>query len=516
MNLPPFSTEPSLDFAIPANREAMRAALRQMEGRLGEDYPLVIGGRRVGSTEQIVSVNPAHPDQVVGRHAAAQLEHVEEALAAGWQAFPGWSRTPVEERAAVLVRAAELVRRRRHELAAVMVYEVGKPWDEADGEAAEAVDLMEWYARQALQFASGDRTAPIPGEITQFRYIPLGVGAVISPWNFPVALTTGMTTAALVAGNCVVLKPANTACTTAAFLVRIWEDAGLPPGVINLLTGRGSLVGDPLVDHPQTRFVAFTGSREVGVRINERAARVHPGQRWLKRVQLEMGGKNAVVVDETADLERAARDIAISAFGFQGQKCSAGSRAVVVQEVYDQLLTKVLDRVREIRLGDPVDPEVTMGPVVDSAAEEKILDYIEVGKHEGELVLGGRKPPGEGYYIEPTVFSGVRAEARIAQEEIFGPVLAVMPARDFEDGIRIANSTEYGLTGSYFSRDPERIAFAKERIHVGNLYVNRKSTGALMGVHPFGGFNMSGTDTKAGGPDYLLFFMQGQSIAERL
>jgi 1-pyrroline-5-carboxylate dehydrogenase len=516
MNLPPFSTEPSLDFSIPANQEAMRAALRQMEGRLGEDYPLVIGGRRVSSSEQIVSVNPAHPDQVVGRHAAAQLEHVEEALAAGWQAFPEWSRTPVEERAAVLVRAAELVRRRRHELAAVMVYEVGKPWDEADGEAAEAVDLMEWYARQALQFAAGDRTAPIAGEITQFRYIPLGVGAVISPWNFPVALTTGMTTAALVAGNCVVLKPANTACTTAAFLVRIWEDAGLPPGVINLLTGRGSLVGDPLVDHSQTRFVAFTGSREVGVRINERAARVHPGQRWLKRVQLEMGGKNAVVVDETADLDRAARDIAISAFGFQGQKCSAGSRAVVVQEVYDQLLTKVLDRVREIRLGDPVDPEVTMGPVVDSAAEEKILDYIEVGKHEGELVLGGRKPPGEGYYIEPTVFSGVRAEARIAQEEIFGPVLAVMPARDFEDGIRIANSTEYGLTGSYFSRDPERIAFAKERIHVGNLYVNRKSTGALMGVHPFGGFNMSGTDTKAGGPDYLLFFMQGQSIAERL
>ncbi len=516
MIIPPFRTEPSLDFQDPRNRQEMEAALKRMEARLGEEYPLVIGGRRVVSSDQIISLNPAHPDQVVGRHSAAQLEHVEQALTAGWQAFASWSRTPVEERAAVLLRAAELVRRRRHDLAAVMVYEVGKPWDEADGEAAEAVDLMEWYARQALEMAAGKRTAPISGEITEFRYIPLGVGAVISPWNFPVALTTGMTTAAVVAGNCVILKPANTACTTAAFLVQLWEDAGLPPGVINLLTGRGSLVGDPLVDNPRTRFVAFTGSRDVGVRINERAARVHPGQLWLKRVQLEMGGKNAVVVDETADLDQAARDIAASAFGFQGQKCSAGSRAVVVQSVYDQLLPKVLERVREIRVGDPVDPRVTMGPVVDSAAEEKILDYIEIGKQEGELLLGGRRRDGEGYYIEPTVFSGVSPEARIAQEEIFGPVLAVMPARDFEDGIRIANSTEYGLTGSYFSRDPQRIAVAKERIHVGNLYINRRSTGALMGVHPFGGFNMSGTDTKAGGPDYLLFFMQGQSIAERL
>jgi 1-pyrroline-5-carboxylate dehydrogenase len=468
-------------------------------------------------TESVVeSFNPAHPDQLVGRHAAAQKEHVERAVAAGWAAFEGWSRTPIEERAQILLRAAQVVRRRRHELGALMVYEVGKPWDEADGEAAEAVDLMEWYARQALELPSRDTMSPWPGEVTQFRYLPLGVGAVISPWNFPLALTTGMMTAAVVAGNCVVLKPAKTSSTTAAWLVDIFTELGLPPGVINLLTGRGEVIGDALVDHPQIRFVAFTGSREVGVRIYERGSRVHPGQRWLKRVQLEMGGKNAVVVDETADLDLAAQEITLSAFGFQGQKCSAGSRAVVVEPIYDELVSRVLAQARQIRAGDPVDPEVNLGPVIDGDAEEKILDYIQIGREEGELLLGGSRGPEEGYFIDPTVFGGVAPDARIAQEEIFGPVLAVIRARDFEDGIRIANSTDYGLTGSYFSRDPERIAYAKDRIHVGNLYVNRRSTGALMGVHPFGGFNMSGTDTKAGGPDYLLFFLQGQSVAERL
>ena len=397
-----------------------------------------------------------------------------------------------------------------------MVYEVGKPWDEADGEAAEAVDLMEWYARQALELPSRDRMSPWPGEITQFRYVPLGVGAVISPWNFPLALATGMTTAAVVAGNCVILKPAETASTTAAWLVDIFGELGLPPGVLNLLSGRGEVVGEALVDHPQIRFVAFTGSREVGVRIYERAARVHPGQRWLKRVQLEMGGKNAVVVDETADLDLAAREIASSAFGFQGQKCSAGSRAVIAEPIYDELVSLVLAQVRQIKAGDPVDPEVNLGPVIDGDAEEKILDYIQIGRGEGELLLGGSRGPGDGHFIEPTVFGGVAPGARIAQEEIFGPVLAVIRARDFEEGIRIANGTDYGLTGSYFSRDPARIAYAKDRLHVGNLYVNRRSTGAYMGVHPFGGFNMSGTDTKAGGPDYLLFYLQGQSVAEQL
>jgi 1-pyrroline-5-carboxylate dehydrogenase len=357
---------------------------------------------------------------------------------------------------------------------------------------------------------------PWPGELTQFRYLALGVGAVISPWNFPLALATGMITAAVVAGNCVILKPAETSSTTAAWLVDIFTELGLPPGVINLLTGRGEVIGEALVDHPQIRFVAFTGSREVGVRIYERASRVNPGQRWLKRVQLEMGGKNAVVVDETADLDLAARAITASAFGFQGQKCSAGSRAILVESTYDDMVGRVLELAAQLKVGDPTDPEVTVGPVIDGAAEEKILDYLQIGRREGELLLGGDRRPGEGHLIEPTVFGKVAPDARIAQEEIFGPVLAVIKARDFEQGLAIANGTDYGLAGSYFSRDPRRIALAKERFHVGNLYINRRSTGAYMGVHPFGGFNMSGTDTKAGGPDYLLFFVQGQSVAESL
>ena len=516
MILPPFRSEPSLDFGQPANRTDFQAALRQVEARLGRHYPLLIAGEVVDTEESIESYNPAHPGQVVGSHAVADRSHVDLAVRKGWEAFPAWSRTPVEERALLLLRAAELIRQRRHELGALMVYEVGKPWDEADGEAAEAVDLMEWYARQALGLSGRDQLAPWPGEVTEFRYLPLGVGGVISPWNFPLALTTGMTTAALVSGNCVILKPAETASTTAAWLVEILHGVGVPQGALSLLTGRGEVAGEALVDHPEVRFIAFTGSKEVGIRIYERASKVQPGQRWLKRVQLEMGGKNAVVVDETADLDLAARDITRSAFGFQGQKCSAGSRAVVVSSVYDDLVPRVVELTRRIRMGDPVDPEVGLGPVIDGDAEEKILDYLQVGRDEGELLTGGGRREGEGHFIEPTIFAGVAEEARIATEEIFGPVLAVVRASDFEEGIRIANRTEYGLTGSYFSRDPERIAYAKERFHVGNLYINRRSTGAQMGVHPFGGFNMSGTDTKAGGPDYLLFFLQAQSVAEKL
>ena len=516
MVLAPFRNEPTLDFTVAANRSAFADTLERMRGRLGREYPLWIGGEPVESGDFVQSWNPAHPDQLIGRHAAAGVEEVDRAVAAGWSAFPDWSRTPIEERAALLLRGAEVARQRRGELAALMVYEVGKPWDEADGEVAEVVDLMEWYARQALELGSRDRMAPWPGELTQFRYLSLGVGAVISPWNFPLALATGMVTAALVTGNCVVLKPAETSSTTATWLVELLNRLGLPPGVLNLLTGRGAVIGEALVDHPQVRFVAFTGSREVGVRIYERASRVHPGQRWLKRIQLEMGGKNAVLVDETADLELAAQGITASAFGFQGQKCSAGSRAVLVESVYEGVLARVLELAAGLNVGDPTDPEVSVGPVIDGRAEEKILDYIQIGRGEGQILLGGDHPPGEGHLIAPTVFGGVAPEARIAQEEIFGPVLAVIRARDFEQGLAIANGTDFGLTGSYFGSDPRRIAQAKDRFHVGNLYINRRSTGAYMGVHPFGGFNMSGTDTKAGGPDYLLFFVQGQSVAERL
>ncbi|HEY6537997.1 MAG TPA: L-glutamate gamma-semialdehyde dehydrogenase [Candidatus Dormibacteraeota bacterium] len=516
MALAPFRNEPTLDFSVPAHRRDFAATLERVQGQLGREYPLVLGKDRIETGEWIDSYNPAHPEQIIGRHAAGRLEDVERAVAAGWQAFPEWSRTPVGERAQILLRAAQLVRRRRAELAALMVFEVGKAWDEADGEVSEVVDLLEWYARHALELDGRDQLTPWPGELTQFRYLPLGVGAVISPWNFPLALATGMMSAAVVTGNCVILKPAETSSTTAAWLVDLLSELALPPGVINLLTGRGELVGEALVDHPRIRFVAFTGSREVGVRIYERASLVHPGQLWLKRIQLEMGGKNAVVVDETADLDLAAEAILAGAFGFQGQKCSAGSRAVLVEPVYDQLLERVVEGARRLRVGDPIDPEVTVGPVIDGASEEKILDYLQIGRHEGELLLGGGHAPGDGHLIEPTVFASVAPDARIAQEEIFGPVLAVIRAKDAEQGLEVANGTQYGLTGSYFSRDPRRIARAKDQFHVGNLYINRRSTGAYMGVHPFGGFNMSGTDTKAGGPDYLFFFVQGQSIGERI
>lgn len=516
MIISPFRNEPSLDFSVAANRTAFEDALQRVKRRLGRAYPLVIGGKAVETKEVVESVNPAHPGDLVGSHAAAGREHVASAVAAGWAAFESWSKTPVVERGAILLRAAQSMRRRRHEFGALMVYEAGKPWDEADGEVAEAIDLIEWYVRQMAGLESSQRTGAWPGELVKFHHLPLGVGTVISPWNFPLALATGMATAAMVAGNCVVLKPAEAGATTAAWLVELLSEAGLPPGVVNLVSGRGEVAGEALVDHPQIRFIAFTGSREVGVGIYERAARVHPGQGWLKRVQLEMGGKNAVVVDETADLDMAAEEIAASAFGFQGQKCGAGSRMVVVKSVYDELASRVLERVRLMRMGDPVAPEVSLGPVIDGDAERRILDYIQIGRTEGELLLGGERMNGEGYFIAPTIFGRVAPDARIAQEEILGPVLAIIGAQDFRDGIRIANSTEFGLTGSFFSRDPERIAYAQDRIHVGNLYINRRCTGAMVGVNPFGGFKMSGTDTKAGGPDYLLFFLQGQSVAERL
>jgi 1-pyrroline-5-carboxylate dehydrogenase len=365
-----------------------------------------------------------------------------------------------------------------------------------------------------LRLAEEKPLTQIPGEESKLVYIPLGVGAVIPPWNFPGAITLGMTVAAVVTGNTVVLKPASTAPMIAWQLVRILEEVGLPAGVVNYLTGSGGKIGDALIEHPRVRFVAFTGSREVGLRIHELAAKPQKGQVWLKRTVLEMGGKDAVVVDETADLDAAAEGIVTSAFGFQGQKCSAGSRAIIVEQVYDEVLQKVIERAKKLNLGDVTQPETYMGPVIDANAFAKINEYIEIGKGEGRLVVGGGHH-GPGYFIEPTIIADVAPQARVAQEEIFGPVLAVVKAKDFAGALDIANSTEYGLTGSLYSRDDERIEQAKEDFHVGNLYFNRKCTGALVGVHPFGGFNMSGTDSKSGGPDYLLLFTQSKAIASR-
>ena len=512
----PFRNEPTRNFSDPADQAAFRETLERVRQQLGRTYPLRIDGRDVSHSQTFDSVNPARPSEVIGTHIVATVEDVNAAVEAADRAFTSWSATATEVRVDLLFRVADLIRKRRDELSSLMVLEVGKAWDEADGETAEAVDLVEWYARQMLQFAESRTLTPWAGEHTEFFYVPLGAGAIISPWNFPLALTIGMLSAALVTGNTVVVKPASASATTVAWLVAIFEEAGVPIGVINYVTGSGSAVGDQLVDHQRIRFIAFTGSKEVGTRIYDRGAKVQPGQIWLKRIQLEMGGKNAVVVDETADLDAAAEGIVVSAFGFQGQKCSAGSRAIVVSAVYDQVLGKVVERAKALRVGDPVQPTTEVGPLIDGAAERKVLDYIAVGRVEGSIVLGGGKVDREGHFVEPTIIAGVSPTARVAQEEIFGPVLAVIRAADFDDAIRIANGTEFGLTGAVYSRDRTRLDRAKREFHVGNLYFNRKSTGAMMGVHPFGGFNMSGTDSKAGGPDYLLFFLQGKAIGDRI
>src|SRR2546425_4804092 len=510
----PFKNAPLIDFSKQENRQAQMQALEQVKSELGRTYPLVIGGQKISTQETFASVNPSNPEQVIGYFAKATVEQANEAVEAAAKAFDSWRRVPAEERANYLFAAADLIRERRFHFNAWMIYEVGKSWAEADGDTAEAIDFLEFYAREMMRLAGEQPLTHIEGEDNQLVYLPLGVGAVIPPWNFPCAIMVGMTSASFVTGNTVILKPASTSPAIAAQFMRILEEVGLPAGVVNFLTGSGATVGDTLVESPQVRFIAFTGSRDVGLRINELAAKPRKGQRWLKRTILEMGGKDAVVVDETADIDAAAEGIVSSAFGFQGQKCSAGSRAIIVEKVYDQVVQKVIDKTKKLTMGDVTKPETYMGPVVDENAMKKITDYIEVGKQEGRLVAGGGHQ-GPGYFIEPTVFADVDPHARIAQEEIFGPVLTVIKAKDFDDALYIANDTEYGLTGSLYSKDEERIERAKQEYYVGNLYFNRKSTGALVGVHPFGGFNMSGTDSKAGGSDYLLLFTQAKAISTK-
>jgi 1-pyrroline-5-carboxylate dehydrogenase len=510
----PFKNAPFTDFTRPENRQAQMEALEKVKRELGQTYPLIIGGKKITNEATFASRNPSQPDQVIGYFSSATVEQVDAAIESATAAFETWKQITAGERAGHLFAAADLLKARRFEFNAWMIYEVGKSWSEADGDTAEAIDFMEFYAREMIRLAEDQPIVKIEGEDNQLVYIPLGVGAVIPPWNFPAAIMVGMTSAAFVTGNTVVLKPASTSPMIAWQFMRILEEIGLPAGVVNFLTGSGSTIGDALIEDGRVRFIAFTGSRDVGLRINELAAKPRQGQRWLKRTILEMGGKDAVVVDETADLDAAADGIVSSAFGFQGQKCSAGSRAIIVEKVYDQVLQKVIEKTKKLTMGDVTKPETYMGPVVDENAMKKITDYIEVGKKEGRLVVGGGHH-GPGYFIEPTVIADVDPHARIAQEEIFGPVLAVVKARDFDDALHIANDTEYGLTGSLYSKDEKRIERAKNEYHVGNLYFNRKSTGALVGVHPFGGFNMSGTDSKAGGRDYLLLFTQAKAISAK-
>lgn len=514
--LAPFRNEPYRDFSLPENRQAMEKALREVRSQLGREYDLLVAGTRLKVADKLRSLNPANPSEIVGVHQKATAELATKAIESAHSYFQTWSRVPPAGRVERLVRAAAILRDRKSTFCAWLVVEAGKAWNEAEAEVAEAIDFCEYYARQMLHFASPDPLVQLPGEKGELVYIPLGAGVIVPPWNFPLAILAGMTVAALVAGNTVVVKPSSDTPTIAAQFIEVLLDAGFPPLAINLVSGSGGAIGDLLVGHPLTRFISFTGSREVGLHINELAAKAQPGQVWIKRVVAEMGGKDAIVVDSDSDLDDAAAGVAASAFGYQGQKCSACSRAIVVDKVYDAFLEKLLAKVAALQIGSPEDPAFHMGPVINEGARKSILDYIETGKSEGRLVAGGGPAPGPGYFLQPTVIADVSPKARIFQEEIFGPVLAVTRARDFDHALSLANDTEYGLTGAAYTNNPDRIQAAKERFHVGNLYINRKCTGAMVGAHPFGGFNMSGTDSKAGGPDYLLQFLQAKSIAQKI
>ena len=506
-----FRNEPLTDFTKEENAAAMRAAIEKVKSELGREYPLVIGGERIKTENKFDSINPANRTQVVGKFQKATIELANRAVEAAYDSFQTWRNVPAEERAQLLFRVAELMRQRKHELSAWMIYEVAKTWPEADGDTAEAIDFCEFYAHEILRYASPQPLTKITGEENHLEYIPLGVGAVIPPWNFPCAIMAGMTAAAVVTGNTVVLKPSSDAPTIAYKFFGLLEEAGMPPGVVNFMTGSGAEVGDVIVDHPKTRFIAFTGSKEIGLRINERGAKVHDGQLWIKRVVAEMGGKDAIIVADDADLEEAATGVVQSAFGFQGQKCSACSRAIIDARVYDPMVEKIAERAAKIKLGDSSDANTTMSAVINEKAFKSINGYIEKGKAEGgRVVVGGGSDGEQGFFIEPTVIADVKPGSIIEQEEIFGPVLAVIKADNYDDALRIANDTQFGLTGAVYSTDEAKLERARNEFHVGNLYLNRKCTGAMVGVHPFGGFNMSGTDSKAGGRDYLLLFMQAK------
>ncbi len=512
-----FANEPFVDFKSSDNARTMRAALDRVASQLGREYDLIIGGHRIKTEGKIRSLNPARPSQVVGLHQKAGAEHAGQAMQAALSAFAFWSRTSVEERSSLLLGAAKIIRERKCEFSAWMVYEVGKNWAEADADVGETIDFLEFYSREALRLAAAKPPIQLPGEHDELLYIPLGVGAVIPPWNFPFAIMAGMTSAAIVTGNTVILKPSSDSPTIAAKFVEVLEEAGMPGGVVNFCPGSGATFGNALVEHPKTRFIAFTGSKEVGLDIHERAAKARPGQIWIKRTILEMGGKDSILVCADADLDAAVEGVVASAFGFSGQKCSACSRAIVEAPIYDIFVERLRERVAALTVGDPVE-NPSMGPVINKAALESMMNYVAIGSKEGKLVAGENAPQTAdgGYFLEPTVIADVAPDATIAQEEIFGPVLAVIRVENFEEGLRVANNTQYGLTGAIYSSSRERLDRARREFHAGNLYLNRKCTGAMVGAHPFGGFNMSGTDSKAGGPDYLYLFTQAKSVAENL
>jgi RHH-type proline utilization regulon transcriptional repressor/proline dehydrogenase/delta 1-pyrroline-5-carboxylate dehydrogenase len=503
-----FQNEPLADFSREEARAAMREALRDVAGWLGGSYPLVIGGQAVTTPRAIESVNPSHARQLVGRAARAEVQHAELAVRTAREAFPAWRDTPAAARAACLFRAADLVRRRRWELAAWEVYECAKQWREADADVAETIDYLEYYAREMLRLADPQRR-DVPGEDNEYFYEPRGVCVVIPPWNFPMAIPCGMTAAALVTGNTAILKPAEQSPVIAAKLVEILHQAGIPGDVLSYLPGDGEEIGPTLVTHKDVDLIAFTGSRAVGLLINRQAAETPPGQDHVKRVITEMGGKNAIIVDDDADLDEAVHGVVVSAFGYQGQKCSACSRAIVLEPIYEAFLKRLVEATASLKIGPADDPSCLIGPVITAEARRRILEYIETGKREARLAYAGDVSmlADEGFYVAPHIFADVPPDAVIAQEEIFGPVLAVLKARDLTEALAIANGTVYALTGGLYSRSPAHIERVRREFRVGNLYINRKITGALVDRQPFGGFKLSGIGSKAGGPDYLLQFL---------
>lgn len=524
MAIPKFKNEPLLDFSKKKNRKAQEAAIAELRSQLGKEYPIVIGGEEIYTQEKFYSYNPSKPSEVVAIFQKGDAALANKAMEVAAAKFEEWKNVSAKKRADYLFKAAKLMRKWRFELNATMILEVGKTWPEADADTAEAIDFLEFYGREMLRYGKEHPVIKNKGEKGKLVYVPLGVGVVIPPWNFALAILTGMTSAAIVTGNTVVLKPSSDSPLTGWKFYAVMKDVGLPAGVLNFVSGPGEAVGDTLVKHPQTRFVSFTGSKEVGIHINESAAKVQPGQKWLKRVVAEMGGKDSIVVDEGVNLDEAAAGVTVSAFGFQGQKCSACSRVIVHEKVYDKFVKLLAKKAEAITIGDSSLQSNYMGPVINRKSEQSIFAYIEKGIAEGgRLVAGrrldsssGKKVGDDGYFIRPTVIADVKPMDTISQEEIFGPVLAVIKAKDFDDALKIANNTEFGLTGAVYTKDKKKLKKAEEEFFVGNLYLNRKCTGALVGVHPFGGFNMSGTDSKAGGPDYLLLFLQAKSIAEKV
>ena len=510
----PFQNVPPFDWALAEHREGLPAALRKVRQEFPVRVPLLVGGQAIETDDRIRSLNPNQPDEEVGLAASATGERAEQAIAAAKQAFGGWRDTSPADRAAYLFKAAEIAREKRYELAALQVFEAGKNWSEADGDVCEAIDFLEYYGREVLRLGVPRKMGDAPGEDSVLFYEPRGVVSVIAPWNFPLAISMGMVSAALVSGNTVVYKPASDTPVVGSMVYRLFEEAGLPAGVLNYLPGPGSEIGDLLVTHPDVTMAAFTGSKEVGLRIIRLSVKTSEGASGVKRVVAEMGGKNAIIVDTDADLDEAVLHVLHSAFGYQGQKCSACSRLIVLEGVHDKLVERLKAAAESIHLGPSEEPRTYMGAVISESAKRKIEDYIEIGKQEGTLVLERLPENPSGYFVPLTIFKDIRPEHRLAQEEIFGPVLSIIKAKDFADAIQIANSTQYALTGGVFSRSPDNIAKAKKEFRAGNLYINRGCTGAIVNRHPFGGFKMSGVGSKAGGPDYLLQFLLPRNVVE--